>query len=436
MRARGAQVTDIVVLVIAGDEGIREQTKEAIEHAKSAQVTIMVAINKCDKPNFNAENVYRQLSEIELLPEAWGGQTITVNTSAVTGQGIPELLQMLAMQAEVLELRANPTTRARGIVLESELHKGMGSVATILVQNGTLRLGDALVIDHLFGRIKTMQDERGKRLTEAGPSSPVEITGLSGLPKAGDVFVVVKNEKEAREISEMRAEGHKAQVLMQKKAPLLDRLSAEAEKKEKKVFKLVLRADVQGSLEALKSSLAKIRSKKIEVDVLFAAIGEISESDIELAAASSAVVMGFHTQVESKAGSMAKEKGVQIRLHDIIYHAVDDVKELMKNMLDKIPEEKDLGRAEVRAIFPVSTLGTVAGCMVTDGTIARNMPIRVERAGERVWKGTIASLKRVKDDVKEVKKGLECGILLSGFSEVAVGDELVSFEVTYHTPEL
>lgn len=436
MRARGAQVTDIVVLVVAGDEGLREQTLEAIELAKTAGVTIMVALNKCDKPNFNPELVYRQLSEVDLLPEAWGGQTITVNTSATTGAGLSQLLEMLALQAEILELKANPNVRARGLVLESELHKGLGAVATVLVQNGTLRIGDAIVLDHLWGRVKTMQDERGLRVEEAKPSTPIEITGLSGLPKAGDSFVVVKTEKEAREIAEMRAQGLRDQTLMQKKAPLLDNLRAESEKRDRKVFNVVLRADVQGSLEALKNSLAKIKSKKIDLEIVYGGIGEITESDVELAAASNAVVIGFHTHLESMAALLAKERAVTIRLHDIIYHAIDEIKELMRGRLDKIEEEKELGRAEVKALFKVSGLGTVAGCLVTDGVISRNARMRAERAGQALWRGTIGSLKRIKEDVKEVKKGLECGILLNGFSDLQPGDQLVACEIIYHIPEL
>lgn len=436
MRARGASVTDIVVLVVAGDEGLREQTMEAIQHAKAAKVTIVVALNKSDKPNFNPENVYRQLSEIELLPEAWGGQTITVNTSAQTGQGIPELLEMLALQAEVLNLKANPKARARGTVIESEMHKGLGQVATVLVQNGTLRLGDALVVDSLSGRIKTMRDEFGNNLKEAGPSTPVEITGLSGLPKAGNNFVVVKSEKEAREIAEARSVGIKQKALQQKKVPPMESLLQQEAATGKKVLKLVLRADVQGSLEALKASIFKIESKKAIVDIIFAGVGEISESDVQLASASKAVILGFHTQIESHAALLIKELGIEVRLHDIIYHAVDDVKAIMQGLLDKIEEEQETGQANVQAVFKASQLGNIAGCIVTEGAISRNNKIRLQREGKVVWKGNIASLKRVKEDVKEVKKGLECGILLENYSDVQVGDKIIAYEIIYHTQEL
>lgn len=436
MRARGAEVTDIVVLVVAGDEGIREQTLEAIQHAKAAKVTILVAINKADKPNFNAENVYRQLADIELLPEAWGGQTITVNTSAVTGEGVKKLLEMLALQAEILELKANPSTRARGTVLESELHKGMGPIATILVQNGTLHIGDAIVLQNLWGRVKTMRNEFGEDLTEAFPATPVAITGLSGVPQAGDSFIAVKDEKEARDIAEVREFGSKAKAMVHKKPPTLESLLQEDTAKGKKILKLILRADVQGSVEALKASLLKIHSEKVDIDVIFTGVGEITESDVQLAAASQAVIFGFHTQIESRASALIKEMGVSVRLHDIIYHAIDDVKTVMLGMLEKIPQENDTGKAEVRAVFKASQLGMIAGCQVIDGVIHRSNNIRVVRGDEVIWKGAIASLKRIKEDVKEVKKGLECGILLQNFNQVQVGDILQSYEIIYLTQEL
>jgi translation initiation factor IF-2 len=368
MRARGADVTDIVVLVVAGDEGLRQQSIEAIQHAKAAKVTIVVALNKCDKPNFNPETVYRQLADQELLPESWGGQTITVNCSAVTGQGIPELLEMLALQAEVLELKANPQTRARGSVLESEMHKGMGAVATVLVQNGTLKRGDSLVFSHHWGRVKTMHDEYGKELQTAGPSTPVEITGLSGLPEAGEEFIVVKSEKEAREIAAARQEGHRQSnlVLQQKKKVTMENLFQQAsDSSGKKVLNLVLRADVQGSLEALRVALMKIESQKADLNIIFAGVGEISESDVQLAAASKAVIVGFHTQVESHAEALLKQMGVQVRMHDIIYHAIDDVKGLMAGLLEKIAVETEKGKAIVKATFKSSHTGIIAGCQVT-----------------------------------------------------------------------
>lgn len=435
MRARGADVTDIVVLVVAGDEGIRQQTLEAIQHAKAAKVTIIVAINKADKPNFNPEIVYRQLAENDLLPEVWGGQIITVNCSAVTGQGIKELLEMLALQAEVLELRANPNTRARGSVLESEMHKGMGSVATVLVQNGTLKLGDALVFSHFSGRVKTMRNEFAKELREAGPSTPVEITGLSGLPEAGEEFIVVATEKEAKEIAEARTLDMRQKQYLAKRQTV-ESLFQQAAESPKKVLNAIVRADVQGSLEALKAGLMKIESEKVDLNIIFAGVGEISESDVQLAAASKAVIIGFHTAIESHAESLIKQMGIQVRLHDIIYHAIDDAKVLMKGTLDKIPVENEKGKAMVKATFKSSHAGTIAGCIVTDGEIKRNYQVRVMREGNMIWKGSISSLKRLKEDVREVQKGLECGIILNGFSECKENDVLEAFEVTYITQEI
>ena len=436
MRTRGADVTDIVVLVVAGDEGLRAQSLEAIEQARSANVPIVVAINKCDKPNFNAENVYRQLAEANLLPEAWGGQIITINCSALKGTGIKELLEMLALQSEVLELKANPNARARGAVIESEMHKGLGAVTTVLVQNGTLHVGDAIVFDEHWGRVKTMHDEHNQSLTVAPPSTPVKITGLSGLPEAGSDFIVVKDEKEASNVSEERALKRKHLALQIKRGGLENLLQQQMQKQEKKVLTLILRADVQGSLEALKHSLEKIASSKAEIHIISSAVGEISESDIQLASAAKATLIGFHTQIESHAEPLIKQLGVKVRLHDIIYHAVDDVKELMVALLDKIAQENDCGEAQVKAVFKSSHLGNIAGCQVTDGIIRRSNHIRVVRDKEVIWKGPVASLKRVKEDVRELSKGQECGILLQGFSEFKEGDLLQAYDVTYFTPEL
>lgn len=436
MRERGATATDIVVLVVAGDEGIREQTIEAITQAKAANVTIFVAINKSDKPGFNAENIYRQLSEHELLPEAWGGDIITVNCSAVNGEGINDLVEMLGLQAEVLELKANPNSRARGVVIESQMHKGLGAVATLLVQNGTLYPKDSLVFDTQWGRVKTMHNEHGKLVKEAAPSTPVKVTGLSDLPEAGCEFIVIKaGEKEAKAIASARAEVQTRSRVKQKKTSLEEML-AQKEQVEKKVLSLVLRADVQGSLEALMQALAKIKSTKAEVNVIASGIGEVSESDVELAAASHAVILGFHTKVESHAAPLIKEKRVRVLQHNIIYHATDDIKEQMRLLLDKVPEEKVSGSATVQATFKSSHLGIIAGCVVDEGTISRTNVAKLIRGGEKVWQGSIDSIKRVKEDVKEVSKGIECGICLKGTNEVQEGDKIECFEVIYHEPEL
>lgn len=434
MRARGADVTDICILVIAGDEGSMPQTSEAIQHAKAAGVTIVVAINKCDKPAFDAEKVYRQLADQNLLPEAWGGNTITINCSAKTGEGISTLLEMLALQAEVLELRASPKARARGAVIESEMHKGLGAKATLLVQNGTLKRGDALVFDKYWGYVKTMHDENGKDLVNAGPSTPVEITGLSGLPSAGQEFIVVESEKEARVIAEARSQILQSAKL-QRRSVTLESLLTESEETPKKVLNVILRADVQGSMEALKSALENIETDKVNVNVIFAGVGEISESDVQLAAASKAVILGFHTKVESHAESLIKQYNVQVRLHDIIYHAVDTIKELMTGTLDKLVKEISKGKADVLATFKSSQHGVIAGCMVTDGVIQRNNFIRIYRDGEEIWKGSISSLKRHKDDVKEVRTGMECGILVTS-NNIKEGDKIEAFEIIYIKQEL
>jgi len=436
MRERGAEVTDLVGLVVAGDEGIRDQTVEAINQAKAAGVPILVAINKSDKPGFDAENIYRQLSEHELLPEAWGGTTITVNCSATTGEGIKSLLEMLALQSEVLELSAQFSSRARGSVIESAMHKGLGVVVTLLVQNGTLKRGDNVVFDLNYARVKTMHDEHGKELEEAPPSTPIKITGLSGLPEAGSEFIVVENEKEAREIAKTRQEEHKQRRIQKGKRGLEGLLEKNAEAQEKKVLHVLLRADVQGSLEALKQSLQKIKSDKAELNIVSEDVGQISESDVSLAGASGATILGFHTKVESHAEGLIKEKKVIVKLHDIIYHAVDDIKEEMRKLLDKLPQENEMGTAEVKAIFKSSHLGIIAGCQIADGLIKRGSLVRLKRGDEVIWKGSVDSLKRGKDDAKEVSKGLECGIVLKDFTAVEVGDIIEAYDITYLEQEL
>lgn len=436
MRARGADVTDIVVLVVAGDEGIRQQTIEAINHAKAANVTIVVAINKSDKPNFNPENVYRQLADQELLPEVWGGQTITINCSAVTGAGVNELLEMLALQSEVLELKAQPNMRARGSVLESELHKGLGNVATVLVQNGTLKKGDCLVFSQHWGRVKTMRTEFGESLDEAGPSTPVAITGLSGLPAAGEEFIVVKSEKEAREIADARSIG-----VTQKRMQLGRKITAESFMTDtpvivKKTLNLIVRADVQGSLEALRTALEKIHSEKVELNIIMSGVGEISESDVQMAVTSNAMVLGFHTAIEGHADALIKQFGVRVYLHDIIYHAIDQVKELMSGMLDKISEEHERGVVEVKATFKSSHYGIIAGCQVLEGTIHRSHLVRLRRGKDIVWKGNMSSLRREKEDVREVQKGFECGVVLNGTNDIQAGDKIETYEIVYKAQEL
>lgn len=436
MRERGATVTDVVILVVAGDEGIKPQTDEAIAQAREANVPIVVAINKCDKPDFNAETVYRQLADRELLPEAWGGEILTVNCSATTGEGTDSLLEMVLLQSEILELRAQNDARARGTILESQLSRGFGPIATVLVQNGTLKKGDALVIDQFYGRVKTMHDEHQKPVREAGPAHPVKITGLSGVPAAGAEFIVVENEKEARKLSEERIAGSLRTASQKRPMAMDDIMTRTRQLQEKKVLPIILRADVQGSLEAIKNSLSKIPQKKVEVNIISDGVGQISESDVELATASNAAIIGFHTQVESHAEPDIKKRKLTVKLYDIIYHLIDGIKELMVNTLDKVAEEKEVGTAEVKTVFKASSLGNIAGCQVSEGAIKRNNRIKQVRNGEVIWQGSVASLKRLKEDVREVQSGFECGILLAGQNDVQAGDLLTSIEVIYHTQTL
>lgn len=437
MRTRGATLTDIVVIVIAGDEGIKAQTDEAINQAKKAGVPIIVALNKCDKPNFRPEDVYRQLSERELLPEAWGGSIITVNCSATTKTGLKELLEMILLQAEILELKANYSSRARGTVIESEIQKGLGATATLLIQNGTLKLGDALVIDHVYGRVKTMHDEHGKTVKEAFPSYPVRITGLSELPVAGCEFIVVGSEKEARKLTEDRVAGKRREAFSQPSSLALEGLmQRSAEKLERKILNIIVKADVQGSVEAIKNSLGKIKSQKAELNIIYAEVGEISESDIQRASTAQAVIIGFHTSVESHAESFIRELQVQVFNFDVIYHLVDKIKSLMTDLLDKIRVETQVGNALVQATFKSSQLGIIAGCIVNEGSIKRSNFVKLVRNKEVIWQGDISSLKRVQEDVREVAKGLECGILLNHYSAVQPGDNIQSFEVTFVKQEL
>lgn len=436
MRQRGSVLTDVIVLVIAGDEGIKPQTEEAIQLSKQAGIPLVVALNKCDKQGFDAENIYRQLADHELLPESWGGSVITINCSATSGEGIPQLLEMLTLQSDILELKASPNTRARGTVLESQMHKGFGAVATILVQNGTLNLGDAVVFKDLYGRIKTMHDEHGKSITHAGPATPVKVTGISGVPSAGCEFIVVPNEKEARKLSEERASGAKRASLQRGRGELESFITRQQELAEKKILNIVLRADVQGSVEAIRNSLLAIETSKVELNFVSQGVGEISESDVELASASNAIIIGFHTQVESHAESLIKSTKVTVKKRDVIYHIVEDIKVEMLAILDKVRHETESGTAEIKQIFKASQLGDIAGCMVTDGTLKRHQHAKLIRAGETIWEGNLASLKRVKDDAKEVSKGFECGILLQRFKDYQEGDLIKTFEVTFIQQDL
>src|SRR5438094_1941798 len=420
MRARGANVTDIVVLVVAADDGLMPQTIEAINHAKAApHVKIMVAINKIDLPSANIDRVKKQLQERELTPEDWGGETITVPVSATRGTNIDQLLEMMTLQAEVMELKASPTAKPRGTVIEAQVEAGRGPTATVIVQMGTLRVGDAFICGDYSGKVKSLIDDRGQPVKSAGPSTPVKVLGFTGLPNAGDELLVMDSEREAKQLSEERLESKRAGKLATPQRATLETLLEAAD--GKKVLRIVLKTDVQGSLEALTSALNQIESKKVDLEIIHAGVGPISENDILLASASNAVVVGFNVKVENMAVTAAKHEGVQVKLYSIIYELLDQIKEAMAGLLDPEHRESVIGHAEVKQIFQLSR-GIVAGCLVTDGRIARTARARVLRRRQPVYDGGLATLRRFQDDVKEVRSGLECGIKLGDFSEYQVGD--------------
>ena len=427
MRARGAKVTDIVILVVAADDGVMAQTKEAIDHANAAGVPIIVAINKIDKPEANPERVKRELAELGLIPEEWGGDTIFCEISAKKKIGIEDLLEMLALQAEVLELKADPKRPARGNVIEAKLDKGRGPVATVLIKEGTLHIGDAIVCGLHYGKVRAMINDRGKRIKEAGPSMPVEIQGLSGVPNAGDEFVVLPDEKKAREVAEYRQRKEREAALAKTTKISLDSIFEKMQESELKELNIVLKTDVQGSLEALKESLKKLSTKEIKVNIVRGGIGAISESDILLASASDAIVIGFNVRPTPQAKSVAEKEHVDVRFYNVIYQAIEDVKNAMVGLLEPVYEEELLGKAEVRQTFRVPKVGTVAGCFVLEGIIKRNAEARLLRDNVVVYTGKIASLRRFKEDVKEVQAGYECGIGLEKFNDIKVGDVIEAF---------
>jgi translation initiation factor IF-2 len=428
MRQRGAKVTDLVVLVVAADDGVMPQTAEAIKHAKAAGVTILVAINKIDKPGATPERVMQQLTEFELVPEQWGGTTIMLPVSARTKQGLPELLEYIALQAEVLDLKSNPEALAAGVVIEAKLEKGRGPVATVLVQEGTLRVGDALVTGAEYGKVRAMMNERGELVKEVGPGYPVEVLGLSGVPTAGDEFDVVEDEKAAKEVATHRAEKSRQKELASVKRATLEDLFAKA-KSGGKVINIVVKADVQGSSEAVKQALEKCATKKVGVKILDTGVGAITESDVLTAAAGKGIIVGFHTKPETKVDQIASQQGVKILQFDIIYEAVDKIREEMASLLEPIIKEKPLGKAEVRQVFNVSKVGVIAGSAVLDGLIKRVGHVRVTRDRKVLHTGKLSSLKRLKDDVREVAAPLECGIGVEGFSDFKAGDVLDVFEL-------
>lgn len=427
MRARGAQVTDMTIIVVAADDGVMPQTVEAINHAKAAGLPIIVAVNKIDKPDANPDKVKQELTEYELVPEEWGGDTIFVNVSAKQRMGLEDLLEMILLVAEVNEYKANPDKRARGTVIEAELDKGRGPVARILVQHGTLKVGDAFVAGNCFGRIRAMVNDKGRRLKEAGPSTPVEITGLTEVPGAGDPFMVFEDERKARNIADKRAITHRQSELNTNTRVTLDDLFQHIKDGEIKDLNVIIKGDVQGSVEALKGSLNKIEVEGVRVKIIHSGAGAITESDIILAAASNAIVIGFNVRPDVQAKQTAEQEKVDIRLHRVIYNVIEEIEQAMKGMLDPEYKETVIGHAEVRNTFKVSKVGTIAGCMVTSGKIARNAEVRLIRDGIVVHEGKIDSLKRFKDDAKEVAQGYECGITLASYSDVKEGDVIEAF---------
>ena len=430
MRMRGANSTDIAILVVAADDGVMPQTVEAINHAKAAGIEIVVAINKIDKPSANIDRVKQELTEYELIPEDWGGSTICVPVSAHTGEGIKELLEMVLLTAEVMELKANPNRRARGLVIEAELDKGKGPVATVLVQKGTLRVGDPIAAGSAYGKVRAMMDDQGRRVKEAGPSMPVEILGLNDVPNAGEVFVGCKNDKDARSFAETFISQNKIKKLEETKSKMsLDDLFNQIQEGNLKELGIVVKADVQGSVEAIKQSLVKLSNEEVVVKIIHGGVGAINESDVTLAAASNAIIIGFNVRPDATAKETAEREGVDVRLYRVIYNAIEDVESAMKGMLEPVFEEKVLGHAEVRQTFKASGVGTIAGSYVLDGTFERDCQARIVRDGVVIYDGKLASLKRFKDDVKEVKAGYECGFVFERFNDVKEGDQVEAFKM-------
>ena len=427
MRARGAQVTDICVLVVASDDGVMPQTKEAIDHAKAAGVPIIVAINKMDKPTANPERVMQELLEFSLVPEEWGGDTIYVKLSALQGEGIDDLLEMINLVSEMNEYKANPKRLATGTVIEAKLDKGRGPVATLLVENGTLRIGDAIVVGNTHGRVRAMVNDLNQRIEAAGPSTPIEISGLNDVPQAGDRFMVFPSEKEARQIADQRTANARELGNKPGKAVSLDDLFSQIQEGEMKELNVIIKGDVQGSVEALSGSLQKIDVEGVKINIIRASVGTITETDVTLAAASGAIIIGFNVRPSSTTRQQAANEGVDIRLHSIIYKVIEEIEAAMKGMLDPIFEEKVTGQLEVRQTFKVSKVGTIAGCYVTDGSVSRNASVRVIRDGIVVFEGELGSLKRFKDEVKEVNYGYECGITIERYNDIKEGDIIEAY---------
>ena len=429
MRARGAQVTDITILVVAADDGVMPQTIEAINHAKAAEVPIIVAVNKVDKPTANPDRVMQELGEYGLYPEDWGGDTIFVQLSAIQGDGIDDLLEMIGLVSEVEELKANPDRAAVGTVIEAELDKSRGPAASLLVQNGTLEVGDSLVVGNTYGRVRAMVNDLGKRIKTAGPSTPVEITGLHDVPQAGDRFVVFKNEKQARQIGEKRQQENILKQRQDSKSVSLDNLFEQMKQGEMKDLNIIIKGDVQGSVEALAASLMKIDVEGVNVRIIHTAVGAINASDVTLAAASNGIIIGFNVRPDAGAKRAAEEENVDMRLHRVIYNVIEEIESAMKGLLDPEYEEQVIGQAEVRQTFKVSKVGTIAGSYVTDGKITRDASVRIIRDGIVIFEGELDTLKRFKDDAKEVAAGYECGITIEKFNDIKEGDIFEAFKM-------
>ena len=436
MRARGATATDIVILVVAADDGVMPQTKEAIKHAKAAGVPIVVAINKIDKPDANIERVKGELVTEEVIPEEFGGDSPFVGVSARTGEGIDALLEQVLLQAEVLELRAPVDALAKGLVIEARLDKGRGAVATILVQSGTLKTGDVVLAGSTYGRVRAMLDENGKAIKTAGPSIPVEIQGLTEVPKAGDDFLVMADEKRAREIATYRAGKFRHTKLAKQQASKLENMFTDMTAGEIKLLPIIIKADVQGSQEALAQSLLKLSTEEVKIQIVYSGVGGVSESDVNLAIASKAVIIGFNTRADAGARKLAEGNAVEIRYYDIIYAAVDDLKAALSGMLTPDKVEEVIGTAEIRQVFKASKVGSIAGCMVTSGLVKRTAQLRLLRNNVVIFTGELDSLKRFKDDAKEVREGFDCGLNIKGYNDIAEGDFLEFFEIREVAREL
>ena len=430
MRMRGANSTDIAILVVAADDGVMPQTIEAINHAKAAGVEIIVAVNKIDKPSANIEKVKQELSEYELIPEDWGGSTIFCPVSAHTKEGIDNLLEMILLTAEVMELKANPNRNARGLVIEAQLDKGRGAVATVLVQKGTLHVGDSIACGSSYGKVRAMIDDKGQRVKKATPSTPVEILGLNSVPAAGETFVVCDSDKEAKSFADTYISEEKNRLIEDTKAKMsLDDLFSQIQSGNMKELDIIVKADVQGSVEAVKQSLVKLSNEEVVVKVIHGGVGAINESDVILASASNAIIIGFNVRPDPIAKVTADNEGVDIRLYKVIYNAIEDVEAAMKGMLDPVFEEKVIGHAEIRQIFKASGVGNIAGSYVLDGVMERGCKVRISREGEQIFEGDLASLKRFKDDVKEVKAGFECGLVFEGFNDIQELDQVEAYKM-------